>query len=112
MVEREKLLRQLISNAEKACEKKQWKRVKKTFFVLSGVVYFIAFVCGEMNSIVEYLGWLVAAPFAAGLIMYGSILVTAYINHGALEDAKYIASLNGELNATVRFIRRINKENL
>ena len=111
MKEREKLLRDLISRAENASEKKQWVRVKKTFFVLSGVVYFIVFVCDEMNSLVDYLGWLVAAPFMAGLIMYGSVLVTAYIHHGALEDAKFIASLNGELNATVRFNRK-NKDEL
>ena len=112
MKEREKLLRQLISNAEKACEKKQWVRVKKTFFILSGVVYLVAFACGEMNSIVDSLGWLIAAPFMAGLIIFGSALVLLYIYNGAMEDAKYIASLNGELNATVRFNNRINKEKL
>lgn len=110
MVEREKLLRQLISKAEDASEKKQWVRVKKTFFVLSGVIYFIAFVCDQMNSIKEYLGWLAAAPFFAGLIMFGAMLLLLYIFNGALEDAKYIASLNGELNATVRFNMKKNKE--
>lgn len=112
MKERENLLRQLISRAEAACEKKKQKRVIRTFLVLSGVVYLVAFAWGEMNSIVEFLGWLIAAPFMAGIIVYGSMLVTLYIWHGAMEDAKYIASLNGELNATVRFNNRINKEKL
>lgn len=112
MKEREELLRQIISRAEDACEKKKHKRVIKTFLVLSGVVYLAAFAWGEMNSIVDFLGWLIAAPFMAGFIMYGSMLITLYIWHGAMEDAKYIASLNGELNATVRFNRRINKEKL
>ena len=112
MKEREELLRQTIARAEDACEKRKGKRVLRTFLVLSGVVYLAAFAWGEMNSIVDFLGWLIAAPFMAGIIMYGSILVTGYIHHGAMEDAKYIASLNGELNATVRFNNRINKENL
>lgn len=112
MKEREELLRQLISNAEKSCEKKKQKRVIRTFLVLSGVVYLAAFAWGKMNSIVEYLGWLVAAPIIAALIIFCSMLVTIHISSGALEDAKYIASLNGELNATVRFNHRINKDKL
>lgn len=112
MKEREELLRQIISKAEDACEKKKQKRVLKTFLVLSGVVYLVAFAWGEMNNIVELLCGLIAAPFMAGIIMYGSVLVTAYIHYGAMEDAKYIASLEGELNATVRFNNRINKDEL
>ena len=109
MKEREELLRQIISKAKDACEKKKQKRVIKTFLVLSGVVYFVAFAWDAMNSMKEYLGWLVAAPFCAGLIMFGSALVLLYIHSGAMEDEKYIASLEGELNATFRFNRR-NKD--
>lgn len=112
MKEREELLRQLISRAEDACEKKKGKRVLRTFLVLSGVVYLAAFAWGAMSSIKDYLLWLVGSPLFAGLIMFGSMLVMLYICHGAIEDAKYIASLNGELNATVRFNHRINKEKL
>ena len=112
MKEREKLLRQIISRAEDACEKKKQKRVLRTFLVLSGVVYLAAFACGAMSSIKDCLLWLVSAPILAGLIIFGSALVLLYIHHGAIEDAKYIASLNGELNATVRFNNRINKEKL
>jgi phosphatidylserine synthase len=112
MKEREKLLRQLISKAEDACEKRKQKRVIRTFFVLSGVVYLAAFSWGSMNSIKDYLLWLIGAPILAGLIIFGSALVLLYIFNGAMEDAKYIASLNGELNATVRFNNRINKEKL
>ena len=112
MKEREELLRQLISRAKDACEKKQEKRVRKTFLVLSGVVYLVAFAWDEINSWIEFLGWLVAAPFLAGLIMYGAILLLLYIHNGAMEDARYIASLEGELNATVRFNIRKNKDEL
>ena len=106
MKEREELLRQLISRAKDACEKKKQKRVLKTFLVLSGVIYLLAFMFDAINSITEFLGWLVAAPFLAGLIMYGATLLLLYIHKGAMEDAKYIASLEGELNATFRFNRK------
>lgn len=112
MKEREELLRQLISRAKEVSEKKKEKRVLKTFLVLSGVIYFVAFAWDEINSWIEFLGWLVVAPFLAGLIMYGAMLITAYIHNGAMEDTKYIASLEGELNATVRFNIRKNKDEL
>lgn len=106
MKEREELLRQLISRAKDACEKKKQKRVIRTFIVLSVVVYLVANYFGEMNNLKEYLGWLIAAPFFAGLIMFGSMLVLFYIIKGGMEDEKYIASLEGELNATFRFNRK------
>jgi hypothetical protein len=112
MKEREELLRQIISRAKDACEKKQQKRVIRTFLVFSGVVYLAAQYFGAMSSIKEYLCWLIVAPILAGLIMFGAILLLLYITSGALEDAKYIASLEGELNATIRFNNRINKEEL
>lgn len=112
MKEREEILRQLISRAKDACEKKKHKRVIRTFLVFSGVIYLVAFAWGEMNSWIDFLGWLVAAPFLAGLIMYGATLLLLYIHNGAIEDIKYIASLEGELNATVRLNIRKNKDEL
>lgn len=106
MKEREELLRQLISRAKDACEKKKQKRVIKTFLVLSGVVYLVAHCFGEMSNIKEYLCWLVVAPIFAGLIMFGSMLVLLYILKGGMDDKTYIASLEGELNATFRFNRK------
>ena len=112
MKEREELLRQLISRAKDTCDDKKHKRVIRTFLVFSGVIYFVAFAWDEMNSIREYLCWLIAAPILAGLIMFGATLLLLYIHSGAMEDAKYIASLEGELNATVRFNIRKNKDEL
>lgn len=111
MKEREKLLRDLISRMEDVCEKRKEKRVIRTFLVLSGVVYLAAFAWDGMNSIKDCLLWLIGAPLLAGLIIFGSALVMLHIHHGAMEDAKFIASLNGELNATVRFNRK-NKDEL
>mgnify|MGYP006988382327 CR=1 FL=1 len=112
MKERAELLRQIISRAKAACDKKKWLRVRNTFFVLSGAIYLAAFAWGEMSNIKDYLIWLVCAPIFAGLIMFGSMVVLLYILKGGMEDEKYIASLEGELNATVRFNNRINKEKL
>ena len=106
MKDREELLRQIISRAKDACDEKKHRRVIRTFLVFSAVVYLAAQCFGEMSSIKEYLGWLIAAPILAGLIMFGSALLLLYIHNGAMEDEKYIASLEGELNATVRFNRK------
>ena len=111
MKEREELLRHIISKAKDACDEKKWLRVKKTFLIFSCVVYLAAQFFGEMSNIKEYLGWLIAAPVIAGLIMFGSALLLLYIHNGAVEDQKYIASLEGELNATVRFNVKESKEN-
>lgn len=111
MKEREELLRQLISRAKDACDKKKHKRVIRTFLVFSVVVYLVAQYFGEMINIKDYLIWLIVAPIFAGLIMFGSALLLLYIHNGAMEDVKYIASLEGELNATFRFNRR-NKDEL
>lgn len=106
MKDREELLRQIISKAKDASEKKKHKRVIRTFLVFSVVVYLAALYFGEMSNINDYLLWLIAAPFFAGLIMFGAILLLLYILKGGMEDEKYIASLEGELNATIRFNRK------
>lgn len=110
MKEREELLRQLISRTKDACDKKKHKRVIRTFLILSGVIYLLAFTWDEINSWIEFLGWLIGAPFLAIFIIYVAALILIYIHHGAMEDEKYIAKLEGELNATVRFNNRKNKE--
>lgn len=112
MKEREEILRQLISRAKDACDKKKDKRVIRTFLVFSVVVYLAAQCFGAMSNIKDYFIWLVAAPIFAGLIMFGAMLLLLYIHNGAMEDEKYIARLEGELNATVRFNIRKNKDEL
>ena len=96
---REEKLRRQISALEEAYEKRKWMRVKKTFLVLSGVIYLIAFMCNGMNDTKDYITWLLGAPIAAGLVMLISILVLLYIITGGAEEEKIIAKKMGELEA-------------
>ncbi len=105
MQEREEKLKQQIAHLERINETKKGKRIRNTFFVLSAVVYFIAFVCDGMNSAQDYLLWILAAPVSAGILMFVSSLVMLYVISGAMNDEKYIARLKGELDA-IQSIRK------
>ena len=96
-------LRHEIERLDNIFENKKGKRVLRTFLVFSVVVYLVAQYFGAMSSIKDYLIWLVGAPLLAGLIMFGAMLLLLYIWGGALEDAKYLSSLKGQLIATMRF---------
>ena len=95
----ERLEQEILEMAEK-CGDKKWMRIKKTFFILSGVIYLIAFMVGIIRGdIEEYLGWLIVAPIMAGLAIIISYAVLSYIITGALEDEKKNTKKIGELNA-------------
>lgn len=108
----EERIRQEISKMDEVFEKKKWKRVKTTFFVLTGVIYFLAFALDKINSVKEFLCCLVAAPFLAGVIIYGSMLVSLYMMTGGMEEVKHIARLEGELRAIMRLNESRNKDEL
>ena len=88
------LLRSSINNSNK-----KWLRVKRTLFILSGVVYLIVFILDGMNSIQDYLGWIISAPTIAGFIMFISYLVMHYIAANSTREEIEIAKMIGELNA-------------
>lgn len=96
---REEELERRIYLLDKAVDDEKWKRTKTTFFVLSAVVYFIAFMCEGMDSALDCLMWIVAAPICAGFIMFVSVAVTAYMSIGAIQGVEKIAKLQGELDA-------------
>lgn len=91
-------LERLIYEKDDAFDREQGKRVKITFLVLSGIIYLVAFM-SDKTSGTDYLRWILAAPIMAGLIMFVSYGVWAYIIHGALKRAETIAGLKGELIA-------------
>jgi hypothetical protein len=96
-----KLERQIYEKAY-AFDKEQGKRVKRTFFVLSGVIYLLVLYFGlELNKInIAYcLEWLVLSPIMAGAIIFISSMVLLHITNGAIYRAETIAKLQGELNA-------------
>lgn len=123
-------LEQLISRKDDAFDKEQWKRLKRTFFVLCGVIYFILLYLASENGIyisdiikgvikaisdmdIESIFYLLVSltlgvAVAAGLIMFVSFGVTFYIMNGALKRAETIAKLKGELNA-IKY-SKFNKE--
>ena len=96
---REEKLERRIYLLEEASENKKWKRTKITFFVLSAVVYLIVFMNNGMNSIQDFLLWIVGAPLCAGFIMFISCLVLLYMTIGAVQENEEINRLKGELDA-------------
>lgn len=95
---REKLEQQILEMAEEYGDRK-WRRVKRTFFVLCGVIYLIAFMSGEMDCVQDYLRWILASPISAGLIMCVSYGVLFYMIDGSMKEEKAIARKMGELEA-------------
>lgn len=103
---REERLEQEILRMADACGDKKWARVKRTFFVISGVIYAVSLLIilkSGINisdiSIDAVCGFLFAPLVAAGFIMFLSWAVLSYIITGAMEEEKAIAKKIGELNA-------------
>ena len=105
-LEREKELERLICERADAYSEKKWVRLKRTFFVLSGVVYLVAHYFGEMSNIKEYLEWLVVAPIFAGLILIISYGILYYIITNSMEEEKEIAELKGKYTERKYFINK------
>ena len=106
-LEIEKELERLIYERAEACSEKKWVRLKRTFFVLSGVLYLAALYLGKMSTIKDYLLGLVAAPILAGFVLLISYGILYYMITNSMEEEKEIAELKG------RYIERkyfINKE--
>lgn len=101
--DREKELEHLIYEKAKACGDKNWMRIKRTLFIFSGVIYLVVLYVGLEFKIIdlEYLlWWLVFSPVLAGFIMFISYFgILLYIIKNALEDARSLGKLEGELYA-------------
>lgn len=100
---REKELERLIYEKTKAHGEKHWMRIKRTFFVFSGVIYFIVLYVGLEFKIIDIkylLSWFVFSPILAGFIMFISYFgILHYIITNALEETRNIGILEGELYA-------------
>lgn len=99
----ERLEEEILKMADE-CGDKKWLRVKRTFFVLSGVIYLIEIYCALFGKISDInidtiCGLLFAPPFVAGFIMFISYAILFYIIDGSMKEEKAIAKKIGELNA-------------
>lgn len=100
---REEELKRLIYEKTEACGEKNWLRIKRTFFIFSGVIYLVVLYIGLEFKIIDIdflLFWLVISPVLAGGIMFISYFgILHYIITNALEDARNVGRLEGELYA-------------
>lgn len=104
---REKELERLIDEKANAYSEKKWVRLKRTFFVLSGVIYLIALYWGLEDDIIDIkylLSCLVASPVMAGFILLISYGILYYIITNSMEEEKNIAELKGKLIERKYFI--------
>ncbi len=94
---REEKIRNRISELKEVCEKRKWRRIKQTFFVLCGVILLFVFMYGEISDTKNLVYLIIGVPLMAVLIMVISMFVLLYIIAGAINDEKAIARLEGEL---------------
>lgn len=112
--ERIEQLEKLISEKDDFFDKEQGKRVKRTFFVLCGVIYLILLYWALKNGLslsglgnisnlnIENIFYLlfvltVGVGFLAGLILFISFGVCYYIMSGAIRRTETLAELKGRL---------------
>lgn len=103
-----------------AFDKEQGKRLKRTFFVLCGVIYFVIFYFALENGISDIkfetienvfytiVGLTLGVGFVAGFTMFISYAVMSYITNGAMKRAETIARLKAELE-TIKYFDTIYK---
>ena len=106
-------LRQQIFDMAKEYDDKKWKRVKRTFCVLSVAIYLLVFMNHGMNCAQDFLLWIPAAPVSAGIVMFVSYMVLFYIINESLKEEKAISKKTGELEAIKLFeaeIRNLETE--
>ena len=105
-LEREKELEQLIYEKANACSEKKWVRIKRTYFVLTGVLYLIMLRLIEINNVEDFFSWLVSAPVLAGFILLISYGILYYMITNSMEEEKEIAELKGKYIERKYFINR------
>ena len=93
------LERRILKMAEEHGERK-WRRIKRTFLVLSGGIYLLALYLGLKSGIVDIkylLTWLCASPILAGFIFLMALGVLYHILDNTVKERIVIAKLEGQL---------------
>ena len=116
-------LERQISIRDNELDKEQWKRCKRTFFVLCGVIYLLMFnfaldtraiSIGDINfEVMENIFYTIVVltfgvGFLAGVIMFISYAVMFYVTNGAMHRAETMAKLKTELE-TIKYFDTIYK---
>ena len=96
------LEQEIYETAEKYGNRK-WLRIKRTFFVICGVIYFLKIYFSLKSGISDInidtiCGLLFAPIVAAGFIMFISYGILFYIIDNSIKEEKTIAKKIGELN--------------
>lgn len=122
-VSREEYLEQQIFEMAEEYSERKWKRVKRTFFVLCGVIYLVLLQRfldnGGISNInirnmsigdifYSLVGLTFGVGFAAGMIMFVSYGILFYIINESMKEEKAISRKAGELEA-IKF-SKYNKE--
>lgn len=103
---KEERTKQHISKLEKRisemCEegrKNKWLRIRLTFYILSGFVYYIALDAEIISETAGLLVWLIFAPLIAVGVMSLSYVILAYALNGVIKDAFDIGNMVGRKDA-------------
>lgn len=94
----EEIERQMYKKAEIYGERK-WMRVKRTFLVLSAIIYFGAFVRDAMSSLRDFIVWIFVAPVMAGMLIAISFAIVSYIVIESMKEEKELARMQGKIDA-------------
>ena len=97
MKEREEEIKKQMHEKAYVYGENRWKRIKRTFLVLSAIIYVFALCGGAMSSLKYFLAWILVAPVMAGFVMLLSWAVLSDIVTGIIKEEKDIAELHGKL---------------
>lgn len=102
MKEREEEIEKRMYEKAYIYGERKWMRVKRTFLVLSAIIYLGAFVNDAMNCLRDFLVWILIAPVMAGMLMAISLAVMGYVLIESMKEEKELARMQGKIDA-IRF---------
>lgn len=99
MKEREEEIEKRMCEKAEIYDERKWVRVKRTFLVLSAIIYVGAFALDAMDSLRDFLVWILVAPVMAGMLIAIAFAVVSYIVIESMKEEKELARLQGKIDA-------------
>ena len=99
MKEREEEIERQMHEKAEIYDERKWMRVKRTFLVLSAIIYVGAFALDAMDSLRDFLVWILVAPVMAGMLIAMAFAVVSYIVIESMKEEKELARLQGKIDA-------------